>query len=242
LFVRVTDVEAAQPMTSPTVRGLALEPWKYEGQKVTLVGNFRGRNLFGDLPGAPGSSRYDFVLRSAEAAIWVTGLRPRGRGFELDVDRRVDSDRWIEVSGVVARSRGLVRLDATVITLAKAPASEPVRVEVAAPPPPKEPSEVVFSSPTNDETDVSPAAPIRVQFSRGLREASLSTRLRLNYVGETTQIPFKVTYNAAARAIEIRPAAPLDRFRTVRLELSEGAEAFDGAPVKPWTVTFSTGG
>jgi hypothetical protein len=28
----------------------------------------------------------------------------------------------------------------------------------------------------------------------------------------------------------------------VRIELSEGAEAFDGAPVTPWAITFSTGG
>ena len=71
---------------------IALEPWKYDRQKVTVTGNFRGRNLFGDLPGAPGNSRYDFVLRGVEGAIWVTDLRPRGSGFELDVNRRVDSD------------------------------------------------------------------------------------------------------------------------------------------------------
>jgi hypothetical protein len=242
LFLRVTDVTAAQPLTTPSVRGLALEPWKFEGQKVTLVGNFRGRNLFGDLPGAPASSRYDFVLRSADAAVWVTGLRPRGRGFDLDVDRRMDSGQWVEVSGTVTRSRGLVRIDATGIALAKAPASEPVPVEVAAAPPPKEPSEVVFSAPTNEETDVSPGAPIRVQFSRGLREPSIASRFRLTYVGDTTPIPFKLTYNAAARAVEIRPAAPLERLRTVRLEIVEGAEAFDGAPVLPWAMTFSTGG
>jgi hypothetical protein len=242
LFVRVTDITAAQPITAPSVRGLALEPWKFEGQKVTLVGNFRGRNLFGDLPGAPASSRYDFVLRSADAAVWVTGIRPRGRGFDLDVDRRLDSGQWVEVSGTVTRSRGLVRIDATGITLAKAPASEPGPVEAAAPPPPKEPSEVVFSAPTNDETDVTPAAPLRVQFSRGLREASMASRFRLTYSGETTPLPFKLTYNAAARSVEIRPAVPLEPFRTVRLELSEGAEAFDGAPVTPWMITFSTGG
>ena len=242
LFIRVTDVNAAQPMTSPSVRGLALEPWRFEGQKVTLIGNFRGRNLFGDLPGAPASSRYDFVLRSADAAVWVTGLRPRGRGFELDVDRRMDSGQWVEVSGTVTRARGLVRIDATGITLAKAPVIEPAPVEAAAPPPPKEPSLVVFSAPTNDETDVSPGAPIRVQFSRGLKEASIVSHVRLTYVGETTPIPFKLTYNVASRAIEIRPAAPLERLRTVRLEFTEGAEAFDGAPVTPFVVTFSTAG
>ena len=37
-----------------------------------MLGNFRGRNLFGDLPGAPGASPYDFVIRGAEGAVWVT--------------------------------------------------------------------------------------------------------------------------------------------------------------------------
>ena len=102
------------------MRAIALEPWKFDTQKVTVVGNFRGRNLFGDPPGAPGKSRYDFVLR-VEGAIWVTNLRPRGSGFELDINRRVDPDRWIEVTGTIVRDRGLVSLDATTLKLAKAP-------------------------------------------------------------------------------------------------------------------------
>ena len=52
------------------------------------------RNLFGDQPSAPGKSRYDFVLRSADAAVWVTDLRPRGRGF-----RSVGRGAWIPADG-----------------------------------------------------------------------------------------------------------------------------------------------
>ena len=108
--------------TTASIRAIALEPWKFDTQKVTVIGNFRGRNLFGDLPGAPGKSRYDFVLRGVEGAVWVTNLRPRGSGFELDVNRRVDTDRWIEVTGTIVRERGLVSIEATKLTLAKAPA------------------------------------------------------------------------------------------------------------------------
>ena len=32
----------------------------------------------------PTPGKWDFVLQSADAAVWVSGLRPRGRGFELD--------------------------------------------------------------------------------------------------------------------------------------------------------------
>ena len=51
------------------------------------------------------------------------------------------------------------------------------------PPPPKEPGEVVFSSPTDGETGVTPTAPIRVQFSRGIDPPTLNGRLRISYVG-----------------------------------------------------------
>ncbi|MGH2381823.1 MAG: hypothetical protein ACRDG7_11455, partial [Candidatus Limnocylindria bacterium] len=76
LMVRALSVAPAQTNASPSIRALALEPWKFEDQPVTLVGQFRGRNLFGDQPDAPKKSRYDFVLKVADASVWVTGLRP----------------------------------------------------------------------------------------------------------------------------------------------------------------------
>ena len=59
LIVRVSSTLETQPSSSASVRSIAIEPWKYDGQTVTITGNFRGRNLFGDLPGAPGKSRYE---------------------------------------------------------------------------------------------------------------------------------------------------------------------------------------
>ena len=89
---------------------------------MTVVGRFRGRNLYGDLPDAPGKSRWDFVLQSANAAIWVTGRRPKGDGFDLNIDNRVDTGRWLEVAGVVKAERGLVRVEADAIRAAQPPA------------------------------------------------------------------------------------------------------------------------
>ncbi len=247
LFLRLSRITEAQPSPS-SVRALALEPWKYDGQKITVTGNFRGKNLFGDLPGAPAKSRYDFVLRSAEAAIWVTGLRPRGRGFDLDVDRRVDSGRWVEVTGTVAVSRGLVLVEASAIALAEPPESPEV-VEEPDPPAVLLPVEVVFSSPTEGETGVSPNAAIRIQFSRGLDEASLPGHIRVSYVGgpvapqaTAAEPAYTLSYDAATRAVELRLPEPMPLFRTIRVEVLEGLEGFDGAPVTPWTLTFSVGG
>src|SRR6202795_2645706 len=51
-------------------------------------------------------SRYDFVVRSTDAAIWVSGARPKGKGFDLSVDARIDTGRWLEVTGVLQHGRG----------------------------------------------------------------------------------------------------------------------------------------
>lgn len=248
LVLSVTNVTEVQPATAASVRALALQPWRFDGQRVTIIGQFRGRNLFGDLPSAPAKSRYDFVLRSADAAVWVTELRPRGRGFDLSVDARVDTGRWLQVSGTVSLERGLVIVAGTAAATAEAPEAPPVEDEAPPPAPPAEPGEVVFSSPTEGEVDVRVAGPVRVQFSRGLDSASLTGRIRAGYLGAPAAgdpVPspeFTVAYDAATRAIEIRFTRPLDPFRTVRIELLEGIRTFDGAPVRPWTLTFSVGG
>ncbi len=251
LLLNATSVSPAQAHTTPSVRALALEPWKFTGQTVTVIGQFRGRNLFGDLPDAPKKSRYDFVLRAADAAVWVTELRPRGKGFDLNVDARVDTGRWLQVTGIVQHERGLVSVHAAKIEAAEEPQLTTHAEEPEAPAPPPEPVEVVFSSPTEGETDVSIASSIRIQFSRGIDPETLKGRVRIAYVGaeaiergeaQAPSVEVKTTYDAANRAVQLTFPKPLERFRTVRVELLEGIQSFDGAPVAPWSLTFSVGG
>lgn len=240
LIVRISATAQTQPVAGATVKSIAIEPWRYDGQTVTITGNFRGRNLYGDLPGAPGKSKYDFVLRGTEGALWVTDVRPRGQGFDLDINRRVDTDRWLEVTGTVMREKGLVSLKATRLALAKAPqvvASD----EPTAPPVPLTPLEVVFNSPTDGETDVTGSSPVRIQFSRGVNESTIAGNIRVSYVGVEGAVDFKSAYDAANRAIQITFPKPLEPFRTVKVEVLDGLKGFDGAPFKPWTVTFSVG-
>jgi hypothetical protein len=246
LFLRVTGVSLAEPAPTPTIRALALEPWKFAGRAVTLGGSFRGRNLFGDLPDAPTKGRYDFVLRGAEGAIWVTGLRPRGRDFDLDVDRRADSGRWLDVTGTVVHERGLVRVEATRVALGKAPAASTVADEDAKPAAPPPPVEIVFQSPTEGDVDVRPGDTVRVQFSRGLAEPTLAGRVQARYAdpgldaaAPGASLEFKVSYDAANRAVEMRFPQRLQPGRMVRVEILEGVTAFDGGVVPPWTVTFT---
>jgi len=243
LVLNVTSVTKAGPESTPTLRSIALEPWKFEGQSVSVTGQFGGRNLFGDAPAAPAKDKYDFVLRNTEGAVWVTGMRPKGKGFDLNVDARVDTSHWLQVGGVVKRERGLVLLEAKTMATTQAPATRVVVEE--APPPPKEPGEIVFSSPTDGETNVPATAPIRVQFSRGIDPPTLNGRFRFSYVGGAPPegtMDVQATYDAGSHAVVLRMSKPLEAFRTIKLELLDGVKTFDGAPIKPWSVTFSVGG
>jgi hypothetical protein len=245
LVLLVSGVTSAQPAATPSLRALALEPWRFEGQKITVVGQFRGRNLLGDLPASPAKGRYDFVLRSADGSVWVTGLRPRARNVELSVDARVDTGRWVQVTGTVARERGLVMIEGTTFAEASAPELPTTSEEPPAPVVPLPPVEVVFSSPTPDETDVAATTSVRVQFSRGLNPTTLAGQIRVSYLGAqpgSTPPQFQHTYDPANRAVEIKFTQPLEAFRTVRIEFLDGLKAFDGGPFTTWTLTFSVGG
>src|SRR3954447_17966733 len=169
--ILATAVTPAAAPPAPSIRTIVLHPSRYLDQKVTIVGQFSGRNLMGEMPEAPGKSRYDFVLRSTDAAIWITNMRPKlkdaaGKDVELGLDARIDTGRWLTIRGTIQEVRGLVMLDAEAGSLAfgKAPTEtateeEPIRVPAGPPP------EVIFSAPTQDETDVSMTTTVRLQFS-----------------------------------------------------------------------------
>jgi hypothetical protein len=246
-----TSVTPATPPLAPSIRAIVLNPNRYIEQKITVTGQYSGRNLMGDLPDAPGKSRYDFVLRAADAAIWVINMRPKGKEFDLALDARIDTNRWLTLRGTVLHGRGLQWIDAEAGSLALAkpptetPIEEPIRVPVGPPP------EVVFSAPTEDETDVATTTAVRIQFSRDLDASTLKGRVKASYFraqsverGEPDTPPIELTtqYNAANRVLEVRFSKPLERFRTVKIELLDGIVGTDAQALNPWTLTFSLGG
>ncbi|MGE0864023.1 MAG: Ig-like domain-containing protein [Vicinamibacterales bacterium] len=228
--------------TAPPLRSVALEPARFEGQRISILGQFRGRNLFGDLPEAPAPSRWQFVLRSGDTALWVMGLQPKGKGFNFDPGKRIDSGRWVRVQGTVGTAKGLTWLDGTTIELAQEPAQSVTEIEIAPPPPP--PVEVLFTAPIEGETDVSAGERVRIQLSRDLDPASLENRVRITYAKATTahSVAFEATYTPGNRALEIKPAEPLEAFRLVKVEFLEGIKGTDGGALAPFTLTFTTGG
>ena len=252
-----TAVAPAVLPAQASIRAIVLNPSRYLDQKVSITGQFSGRNLLGEMPDAPGKSRYDFVLRSTDAALWITNMRPKvkdaaGKDMELGLDARIDTGRWLTVRGTMQQSRGLLLLDAEAgsLSLAKPPTEthtdeEPIRVPAGPPP------EVIFSAPTQDETDVSQGTTVRIQFSRDIDAATLKGRIKPHYLesqsverGEPVTPPAEFTfqYSGANRVLEIKFAKPLERFRTLKVDLLEGILGTDGQPLKPWTLTFMIGG
>ena len=243
---------ASRPADVPsatTLRSIVLDPDRYLDRGVTVIGRFRGRNLYGDLPESPDESRWDFVLRSADAAAWVVGREPRGDGFELDVLARVDTGRWLQVTGAVRVEDGMVLVDAGALSLAEPvadrPPPAPANDRVSLPPP-----EVIFSAPLPDDVDVPQNTSVRVQFSRDMDPESFDGQVRVAYTrpggagidADAEEIPFELAYRGRNRVLEIRFDRELERFRSVTVELFDGVTANDGTAMPPWTLSFFVGG
>jgi hypothetical protein len=246
VILGATLVEAPLP-PAPTIRAIALAPDRYVEREVRVVGRFRGRNLYGDLAQPLNKDRWDFVLQSADGSIWVTGMRPKGKGFDLDPSARVDTGKWLEVTGVVQRQGGQSWIDASAVRPTAAPSDVPIDVVVPVRPS-EPPPTVIFTAPVADDTDVPASSPVRIQFSRDLAPTSVANHVRVVYSPATAggTVPdapvFTANYQEGNRSLEIKFAKPLERFQTVKVELLEGITAIDGQPLGPWTLTFTTGG
>ena len=236
----------SSPPRAPTVRAIALTPDNYVDREVKVIGRFKGRNLYGDLPFALGKGKWDFIIQSADASLWVTGVRPRGKGFDLDPGKRVDTGKWVDVTGVVKLHGVTTYIEASAIALATAPEETPVAVTLP-PPPPQPRPEVTFSAPVQQDVGVDRSAPIRIQFSRDVNPRTIRDRVVVKYVGAPGGPPLPAvpaattTYRDSVHAIEIEFAEPLAPFQQVQVELLEGIVALDGQVLEPFTLTFTTG-
>lgn len=235
------DTRRADAPDGATIRTIALEPARYRDRTVTVTGRFRARNLFGDLPEAPGNTRDDFVLRSGDAAIWIVGMEPRGDGFDFDVMARVDTNRWLQVTGVVGGGNHLATIEAESLATVDRPA--PVADRREAPRPEQRlPSEVIFSAPTQDDTGVAVDALVRFQFSRDMNPDSFAGNVRAAYVGADGALELTTEYRPRNRVLNVQFIEPLLPYRPLAVTLGDGIEALDGAALIPYTLRFATGG
>jgi len=95
------------------------DPARFAGKPIRVVGQFRGRNLYADLPEGSERAPGDWVLKDGAHAVWVTGRAPKGKGFTLDPDYKGDTTRWLEVEGKPEVVDGVLYLRASKVTLAQ---------------------------------------------------------------------------------------------------------------------------
>jgi hypothetical protein len=226
----------------PTVplEELVTKAARYDGKMVTVLGQFRGENLFGDLPSASRRRSSDWVLKEEMYAIWVTGKKTKGPGWSLDPSLRRDSGKWLQVTGRVLLGDKAVTIEATDVVLSKAPSARP-QAEAQAPPPPpprpKKPPVVVFSLPLDGERDVPPDSVFEVQFSKDMDEPSLKDRVAFRYAGrpqpgDNSLDAVRFSYDGGLRTLRIDPGDLLRPGRVVEVLLLPGIVDLDGLPLE----------
>jgi hypothetical protein len=218
---------------------LLTHPDRHEGQSVRVLGRFRGRNLYGDLPSKSERSTADWVVKDDLFAAWVTGRKPKGDGFELDAGMRRDTGKWLEVAGRMESAGGVVYLRASRVALARPPA-EAAEVKPPSPPPerPKLPPVVIFALPLDGEQDVPAGARFMVQFSKDMEEESFRSRVALRYAGglRPGDRPFdglRLSYDGGRRTLIVDPGDALRAGRQVELLLLEGIKDVEGLGLVP---------
>ena len=232
-----------------TVQALASAPLRYANQPVTVTGRFRGRQPIhgqhaGPLPNARG--RWDFLLETDDAAVWVSGIRPAGWDFDLDPRSAADASRgtWLEVTGTfrVDRRRGIHEawIEATDLRRAALPTDRSLLMRPASVAP-----ALVFQDPIPGEDEVPRNTAVRLQFSRAILPETLSERIHVSYAAprpiDAPPIPqFTARYAHDTRSITLSFVEPLAPLSAVRIELLAGIAGTNGLAVAPAEYTFTT--
>jgi len=212
---------------------------RMEGKTVRVAGQFRGRNLFGDLPASSEKSRADWVIKDDVYSVWVTGKKPKGSGWALDPSLKRDTGKWIEVIGRVETRGNYVYLRAVKV-MPGAPPKPDSKAQAPAPPPekPKVPPIVVFALPLDGEAEVPPQSRFVVQFSKDMDEATFKGRVVLRYVGrlmpgDRELDGVTISYDGGRRALTVDPGDVLRNGRQMELLLLPGIVDVDGLALEP---------
>lgn len=217
---------------------LVKTPGSRDGKLVRVVGKFRGHNLYGDLPAKSQKKRADWVIKDDLFAIWITGKKPKGAGFDLDPSLKRDTGKWIEVVGKPETKDGVTYLVAEQVILSTAPTA---MAEAQPPPPPPErpkfPPVVVFAIPLDGEDDVPSDSRFVVQFSKDMDEKTFEGRVILRYKGpvrpgDRAFDAVKLSYDGGRRALTVDPGDVLRPGREVELLLLPGIVDIDGMELK----------
>jgi hypothetical protein len=239
-FLGPPDEKAGRrsPSAEVSLEDLVMKPQSHDGKMVTVRGQFRGNNLFGDLPSASRQRSSDWVLKEDVFAVWVSGKKAKGQGWTLDPGLKRDTGKWLQVTGRILVRGAVVTIQATDVILSKPPSADaPTAAQAQAPPPappkPKKPPVVVFSLPLDGEREVPPDAVFKVQFSKDMDEPSFKDRVVFRYAGRTQPgdnalDAKRITYDLGLRTLQVDPGDLLRPGRVVELLLLPGIVDLDG--------------
>jgi hypothetical protein len=228
------------PVAEASLESLLANPGRNDGKTVRVFGQFRGRNLYGDLPARSQASSDDFVIKDDLFAVWISGKKPKGSGWALDASLKRDTGKWMEVVGRVETRSGIVYIRASEVKLSSGKTANAQPAQPPPPPPerPKVAPVVVFALPLDGDAEVARDSRFVVQFSKDMDEATFSGHVVFRYAGPV--LPgdrvfdgMKLTYDAGRRALTVDPGDLLRPGRQIELILLPGIIDIDGLPLTP---------
>ena len=229
-----TGPSIAVEVASVKLPELVTNPDAVKGRRVRVTGQFRGRNLYGDLPTPSFRHRLDWVLKDERTAVWVTGRAPSGRDFKLDPDAQDDSRTWLEVVGRAVLRDGQVVVRAEKIALVPTPSAARVKTVRIAGGSNVRPV-VVFTLPLDGDRIRSDARFV-IQFNKYMDDDSFAGHIVLRYADSPPPGGFatmKLAYDDGKRALVIDPGVALEAGRRIECLLLPGIVDADGLPLVP---------
>jgi hypothetical protein len=241
-----------------TLENLVTAPGERDGQLVRVVGKFRGSNLYGDLPSRSQRQRGDWVIKDEAFAVWVTGKKPKGKGFDLDTSLKRDTGKWVQVIGKPTSRAGVTWIQAVDVSLSGPPTPTAQALPPAPPPErPKVSPVIVFALPLDGDGEVPTDSRFVVQFSKDMEESSFKDHVLLRYAGPVRPgdqpiTNMKFTYDRGRRTLTVDPGMMLASSRQLELILLPGIVDTEGLALIPRVsptadgitdiLRFSTGG
>jgi hypothetical protein len=228
------------PIVDVSLESLLSNPGKNDGKMVRVFGQFRGRNLYGDLPSKSQASSDDWVIKDDLFAVWVSGKKSKGSGWALDASLKRDTGKWMEVLGRPETRNGVVYVRAIEVKLSSGKTAAALPAQPPPPPPerPKVAPVVVFALPLDGDSEVARDSRFVVQFSKDMDEATFSGHVVFRYAGPV--LPgdrvfdgMKLTYDPGRRALTVDPGDILRPGRQIELLLLPGIIDIDGLPLTP---------
>jgi hypothetical protein len=107
-----SEAQPRAPGGGLSLEALVKQEAPFGTRDVTVRGQFRGRNLFADLPADSAATPADWVIGDGPFYVWVTGKPPKGSGFSLDPSSRADCAFWLAIEGRPERHGEVVVLRA----------------------------------------------------------------------------------------------------------------------------------